>query len=317
MAVTGVHDTKLFVNRQPGGMFAVQDVSQYAGKVFYVGSNITGATDAAGYGQNPGAPFATIDYALGTGNATANRGDVIFVLPAHVESLGNAQIDVDVAGVSIIGLGNGPDRPRIDYDHANSSVDIGASGVLLENLTFRPSVTVVAIGVDIEAAVTNTTIRNCEFMIGEAGDGTDEFVLGIDIKAGCTRTMIDNILYTSHASCNGTQAGVILTGASDLVTIKNSVFWGPQGAGANACIEGITTLSTRVLIDNCLCQTDAEPGIELLTGTTGIIRDCTIFSDLATIDAAIVADGCACIDNKYCEVGDEAGTLIKTESVDD
>lgn len=317
MTIAGVHDTKLFSNKQPGGMFAVQDVALYPGKNFYVGANVTGATDGAGYGRNPSAPFASIDYALGTGNALADRGDVIWCLPGHYEDLADAQIDIDVAGVSVIGLGRGALRPRIDFNHANASVNIGASNVLFQNFQLRSSITVVGIGIDVVAAVTDTTIRDCAVVIGEKADGTDDFVIGIDIKAGCTRTMIDRFVFAPHASCDGQEAGVRLTGASDLVTIKNSVFWGPQGTAAKACIEGITTLSTRVLIDNCLCQTDAEPGIELLTGTTGIIRDCTVFSDLATIDAAIVADGCACIDNKYCEVGGEAGTLIMTESIDD
>ena len=60
-----------------------------------------------------------------------------------------------------------------------------------------------------------------------------------------------------------------------------------------------------------------EPGIELLTGTTGIIQDTYIFTDLATIDAATVADGMAHFEVYYVEVGNEAGTIVKTPSVDD
>lgn len=304
--------TALFVRRSVGGLFAVEDMAASTGVRIFVHS--TDGTDAAGYGTGPDKPVATIDYAVSL--CTANEGDIIYVMPGHVESLGDAQVDLDVAGISVIGLGNGPDRPRIDYDHANSSLDIGANGILVENITFRPSITAVLVGVDIEAAVTNTTIKNCEFLIGEAADGTDEFVLGIDIKAGCTRTTIDGVLYAHHASVAGSQAAIILTGASDLVTIKNCDLK-VTGAGANACIEGITALSTRVLIDNCTLTTDAEPGIELLTGTTGIIRNTCIFADLGTIDAATVADTCAHFNVLYAEVGNEAGTLVKTESVDD
>jgi hypothetical protein len=304
--------TGLYVRRSVGGLFAVEDMAISTGVRIFVHS--TDGTDAAGYGTGPDKPVATIDYAVSL--CTANENDIIYVMPGHVESLADAQIDLDVAGISVIGLGNGPDRPQIHYDHANASLDIGASGVLVENLTFLPSVADVLIGVDIEAAVTNTTIKNCEFLPGEAGDGTDEFVLGIDIKAGCTRTTIDGVLYAQDAAAASPQAAIILTGASDLVTIKNCDL-NVIGAGANACIEGITTLSTRILIDNCTLTTDAEPGIELLTNTTGIIRNCCIFADLGTIDAATVADKCAHFNVLYCEVGNEAGTLVKTESVDD
>jgi hypothetical protein len=308
--------TALYARKTPGGIVAFEDNSLTTGNRYWVDSG--SGTDSAGNGLSPDSPLATIDYAYGGGHLTANNGDILYVMPGHVETVNaSVGVDCDLAGTTIIGLGHGADRPRIDYDHADGIFSIGANSTKIVNLTFRSSVTIVTIGIDIEAAVTNTLIQGCEFMIGEAGDGTDDFVIGIDIKAGCTRTTIDDLLFAPHASCDGQEAGVRLTGASDLVTIKNSTFWGPQGAAAKACIEGITTLSTRILIENCICQTDAEPGIELLTGTTGIIRDNVIFTDLATIDAAIVADGCACFRNDYCETGDEAGTLIKTESVDD
>lgn len=305
--------TELFAEWLAGNL-VVADQGFSTGKRIFV--NATTGSDAGGYGYAPGAPVATIDYAVSL--CTDNANDIIYVMPGHVETLDDSVgIDIDVDGVSVIGLGNGPDRPRIDYDHADGIFSIGGSGVLVENITFRPSVATVTIGIDIEAAETDTTIRNCEFLIGEEGDGTDEFVLGIDIKAGCTRTLIEGLLYAHHASCGGAQAAVILTGASDLVTIKDCVFQGPTGAAANACIEGITTLSTRLLIDNCICVSDAEPGIELLTGTTGVIRDTVIFSDLGTIDAATVADGMAHFNVQYVETGNEQGALVKDPSVDD
>ena len=172
------------------------------------------------------------------------------------------------------------------------------------------------IGIDIEAAVTDTKIIDCEFLPGEDGAGADEFVIGIDIGVGCTRTCIDGLRYIDHASSGGTEAAISITGASDDVTIKNCHL-NVIGAACLAPISGITTLSTRVLIENCTLTSDAEPCIELLTGTTGIIRNCCLFTDLGTIDAACVADGCAHFNVLYAEDGDSAGTLVKTESVDD
>jgi len=288
-------------------------VGPTTGNVYFVDSGK--GIDADGKGTSSDAPYATIDYAVGRCNA--NNGDVVVVMPGHAEDLAAGEtIDADVAGVKIVGLGWGSSRPRIDYDGTTASFDIGASGVWIENLTFRPSVATVAIGIDIEAAVTDTMIKNCEFLQGEAGDGTDEFVIGIDIKAGCTNTTIDGVKYRHNASANGAASCIKLTGASDSVTIKNCDLV-ITGAAAVACINGDTTLSTRIVIDNCMCTSDAEPGIELLTGTTGIIKNSQMFTDLATIDASTVADACAHFDVKYVEVGNEAGTLVKTESADD
>jgi len=210
--------TPLFSRLQPGGVFMITDPGYTPGDTFFVHGG-TG-TDGAGYGRNPDAPVATIDYAIGL--CTANKSDVIYVLPGHNEGLGNAQITVDIAGVSIIGLGRGADAPRIDFDHANSSIDISASGCTIRNLRLLPSVTAVLIAVDVMAGATDTLLDGIETLPGEDGAGVDEFALHVDIKAGCTRTTVQNCRFVDQASAAGSIAGVRLTGASDLVTVKDT-----------------------------------------------------------------------------------------------
>lgn len=302
----------LFSRNQPGGVFSIIDVIDHPGAIFYVHSG-TG-TDAAGFGDNPDKPLATIDYAIGL--CTANKNDVIYVLPGHNEGLGNAQIAVDVAGVSIIGLGHGPTAPRIDYDHANASIDISASGCTIANLRLLPSVTAVAIGIDVMAAVTDTYLIGLESLPGEDGAGVDEFAITVDIKAGADRTHVLDSTFTQHASAAGVVSVVSLTGASDQVVIKNCTMW-TAGAGLTAPINGLTTLSTRLLVENCVLVADDEPGIEVLTNTTGVFRNVDIFTDLATIAAATVADKVAHFRVRYVEVGNESDAAVKTASADD
>lgn len=304
--------TALEVRQSPGGLFSIEDQSLTTGSRFYVHS-VTGS-DAAGYGTSPDAPVATIDYAIGL--CTASKGDIIYVMPGHNEGLGDAQIAVDVIGVQIIGLGKGSLRPRIDFDHANASIDISVSGCTLKNLVLLPSVTTIAIGIDIMAGALSTTLEDIEVLPGEDGAGVDELVIAVDVKAGCTRTKIKNLKVRVHASVAHQGAGISLTGASDDVTIEDCDIV-VLGAAGVAPISGITTLSTNVRINRCTCVSDDEPGIELLTGTVGVIAHCAVFSNLASIAAAIVADGCAKIANYYVEVGNEAGALIGTASVDD
>tara|TARA_Y100000310_G_scaffold126272_3_gene125045 strand:+ start:4738 stop:5985 length:1248 start_codon:yes stop_codon:yes gene_type:complete len=284
------------------------------GDVYHVDSGHTNADDGNA-GKNPNHPISTIDAAIG--KCTASNGDIILVSEGHVEDLGSAgEIDADVAGISIIGLGQGPSRPRIDFNATDAKFSIGASGVRLRNLTFRPSVALVVVGINIETTNTDTILEGLEAVPGEAADGTDEFVDFIVVNATCTRTSIDGLLYSHHASADGAQTAVSVVGASDRVRIGN--FW-IEGSGTAwvAGIQGITTLSTRMLIENGVITCDAEPGIELLTGTTGTIRDVDIFSNLATIDAATVADGMAHMRVDYCEVGNEQGARVKTLSIDD
>jgi hypothetical protein len=304
--------TELFVRKQSGGVFTVVREDVCTGEIFFVHSG-TG-TDATGYGKNPDAPLATIDYAIGL--CTANKGDRIYVMPGHNEGLGNAQIAVDVAGVSIIGLGRGSLRPRIDFDHANASIDVAASGCMLKNIVLFPSVTDVLIGIDINTLVTDTLIEDVEAIPGEDGGGVDDFALGIDIKVGCSRTVIRRYKQRQHASGVGYIAGIRLTGASDDVIIEDPDIV-IKGTAAVAPINGITTLSTNVHIRRGTLVSDDEPGIELLTGTTGVIKDTDIFSDLGTIAAATVADGVAHFRVRYVEVGNESDAIVKTASIDD
>lgn len=281
------------------------------GNVFYVSSLVGSAT---GSGFSPDNAFSTI--ALAVAACTANNGDVIYLLPGHNEGFGDAQLTINKAGIKIIGLGEGPARPRIDFDHANASIDITASGVTLQGIDLLPSVTVVAIGIDINTLVTDTTLRDLRCLSGEDGAGVDEFVITVDIKVGCTRTTIEDCNFDLHASATGATHHVKLSGASDQIFIRNC-YMKICGAAAVACIGGITTLSTRVFIENCVLVADDEPGIELLTGTSGVIRNVDIFSDLATIAAATVADGMAHFRVRYVEVGNESDAVVKTASADD
>ena len=64
------------------------------GEIYYVNSG-TGANAVGGItgsngnnGLSPKTPFATIDYAIG--RCTANRGDTIYVMPGHWETLTTA-----------------------------------------------------------------------------------------------------------------------------------------------------------------------------------------------------------------------------------
>jgi len=308
--------TALYSSQNPGGLFAIEDMSLTTGSRFYVHSG-TGS-DAAGYGTSPDAPCATIDYAIA--KCTASKGDIIYVMPGHNENLGDAQIAVDVIGVQIIGLGKGSLRPRIDFDHANASIDISVSGCMLKNLVLLPSVTAVLVGIDVMAGALDTVLEDIEILPGEDGAGVDEMVVGIDMKAGCTRTVVRRCKHLQHASVAGNVACVKLTGASDDVLIEDC-YLESLGAASVAPINGDTTLSTRVLIRRNLLVSDTQPGIELLTATTGVIADNSIFSNLATIAAAIAGNGgalaCAQFRNEYIEVGPERGALIGTASADD
>jgi len=107
-------------------------LNAHAGNVFWVNS-------ASGSNNNNGSlqkPFATLDYAIG--RCTANNGDLIMVAPNHSETItGVGGITADVAGISIIGMGVGNQRPVFLMDGAATvTFVISAADVYVTNLDF-------------------------------------------------------------------------------------------------------------------------------------------------------------------------------------
>jgi hypothetical protein len=283
------------------------------GNVYWVDStNTTDGANTAGYGRNPDAPFLTLAYA----ETQAAAGDTIYLMPGHNEGIADAQIDLDIAGLSVIGLGEGGDVPIIDFDHANASIDIGANNVTIRNIKLRPSITDVLIAIDVEAAKTGAKIIDVEAIPGEDAGGVDDFAAVVEFKAGANDGLVDGLKVHTHASAAGYIAGVRLKGASDNIEIRNCDIK-ITGAGVVAPINGDTTLSTNLRIHNNLLVSDAEPGIEMVTGTTGVIFDNYIATDLGTKAAAIDCDQAYLFENYYCEVVTETGGIIGTASADD
>lgn len=82
------------------------------------------------------APYATLDYAIGT--CVASRGDVIMIKEGHAETItGAGGIAGDVAGIRIIGLGHNRSRPRFLMDGAATvTFTISANNISVSNCIF-------------------------------------------------------------------------------------------------------------------------------------------------------------------------------------
>jgi len=174
----------------------------HPGEVFWV--NNSGVALANTYGasdNNRGtfnAPFSTLDYAIG--KCTASRGDVIFVMPGHAETIAtDGGVTLDKAGVAVVGLGVGSLRPTFTMSVVASAVVISAANVSISNLKFVTGVDVSTNCIDITAA--NAAIENCHFS-ESAGDmcwldvisatgGTDNDCDGLRVT-DCVYTSIDD-----------------------------------------------------------------------------------------------------------------------------
>ena len=112
----------------------------HPGETFYVNNSSSLAKNGIGGSDvNNGTyrkPFATIDHAIS--KCTASRGDIVMVMPGHQETITTAgEIDLNVAGVAIIGLGTHNLRPKIIEVGTLSHVTMTAANCTLYNIVFE------------------------------------------------------------------------------------------------------------------------------------------------------------------------------------
>jgi len=104
--------------------------------------------NTAGHGRTPEEPFLTLEYAMS--QTTADRGDVIYLMPGHVELVATAgALAMDVAGVTVIGCGNGTIQPIIRFTLAAADMNVTAANITMENINFQAGVADVLIAIHI------------------------------------------------------------------------------------------------------------------------------------------------------------------------
>jgi hypothetical protein len=230
--------TPLFVRQQPGGMFSVVDVPSHPGNVWFVNSACATGKDAAGYGQNPDAAFLTLDYAVGL----AAAGDVIYLMPGHTETVATAgAIALDVAGITVIGLGLGASRPTFTFNGVvGADINISGAGIKVENILCVAGLDGLTNPLHITGA--DVTIKDCEWR--DTTDVEAEHV--ILTTAGAARLVIDGGFHNGFLTGNACHASIQLA-ANSACTIKNSRF---QGVASVAFINIVTAL-TGLIVRDC------------------------------------------------------------------
>ena len=266
----------------------------HPGKVFWVNnSGVLAANGISGSDGNPGTyqkPFETIDYAIG--RCKANRGDVIYVMPGHSETVNSAGfIALDVAGVSIIGLGKGDLRPLLTSNGSTAAT---------ANMTITAA---------------DTSIANLRFVGDDAGDdqvnlllitADDVEVAHCDFRGGTTEPLnyvtigaadADSDRFLVH-DCNFfAKSGGVVDNAIEVLfdmaggAIKNNKFFSEFDeaaiflpAGANACTD-------LEISGNEITMTLATiPAVDISgSAVTGIMRDNVVVTNAAEYAVNVAA----------------------------
>ncbi len=297
----------------PYDLSVIPELIRSNANVFFVDNEATNAIDAADgiHGETPELPFKTYDYAIG--RCTAGQNNVIVVLPYSVERYtGAGSVDVDVSGITTIGLGYGPARPKFVFDNAAATFIVGrdGDGATFKNLTFQASVTGVTVGVQHEDGADNIAWIDCEWLDGELS-GTDEFVTAYDFVAEANDV--------SFLRCRWTSVGA---GATAAIDIGDGAVTGLRVGDCWFCGDYATAhvfsnqSNLRCLFKNSdFINTNAdEYGIEFQgTGSTGIVRGCTFVTSGNYVDAG----GLALVGNVYKTAGDSNTDGLSYSLADD
>ena len=207
------------------------------GKYIFVNSNAQGAADT-NTGLSPSSALATIDAAVAL--CTANNDDKIIVLPGHSETLA-AVITVDVAGISIIGIGSGLTRPQITVNAVIDGITITSDDAVIDNLYFNEATAAATANINIAAA--NVTVKNCHFDLG-AND-----LECITWASGADPIILNNEFIVT---ANGPDTAIEIEGTSNGGIISKNIFNG--GSTANtfdaAAINSVVAHTNLVIDDN-------------------------------------------------------------------
>lgn len=251
------------------------------GRYFFVHS---GTGSNGNPGDEPSKPLATIDFAIGL--CTANKGDVIIVMPGHAESISAAGgITADVAGVSIIGLGNGTNLPTISIANTGAFILVTAANVYIANLRITATVDEVVKCFSVGAAY--CTLDNIEYF-ETASAQARQFLL---TNASADFLTVRNCFHYQANAAGAAQLWIELVGCDCPRILDSTFILALNNAATSAVINASTAVVNCEIARNTLLQTGGTTQVSailLAASSTGFVHDNRVAAAVTTL-AGIVA----------------------------
>lgn len=288
-------------------------LNTYANRVFWVHSS-GGSTGAGTFNS----PFSTLAQAVA--RCVANRGDIIMVKSGHTETvLAAAGLVLNVAGISIIGLGSGSNRPTINFTTAvGADIDVDAANITIANFLFAAGVDALTGPIDVNAA--DFRMFGCET---QDTTGSFQTVDWIVADANADRMQIYDHVHRGTTDA-GADAWLTMGGADDVVIVPRYI----DGNFAVAAIDN-TAAAANLLVygrgDFPAFLRNRNSGDVIFTAhgsTTGFVGPnlyCRIADNAANITEAFVGAAMVfhqpiSIANNAGEVGMQTNIVVSTDA---
>ena len=226
--------------------------------------------------------YTTIQAAVNA--AAANRGDVVVVLPGYDHTLARND-SWNTAGIHIVGIGNGENRPILRYAAATDQVDVAANYVHIKNLRFLADSSI-TIGLDLDTGFGGAHVESC---VWDWDSNGSDFVTML--RNGQDNAVIENNQFRAEDT-TGASVGVLLRQGL-YVTVKDNFFYGQFDSAAVATNAGAIATDTAGVVasgllveNNTIVSTDTAAGLLLNIDATLAHRGIAVGNKLATYDTA-------------------------------
>ena len=213
-----------------------QSIYTNQGTSYFVDS---GSGSSSNTGKSWAHALDTIDNAIN--KCTANQGDRIIIAEGHSESYTTtgAKAVFDVAGITVVCLGQGSDRPTFSFGHTGATWTISAANIKIYNALFVTA---------IDSVVTYGTISgaDCALIGCESRDVTDKEVI-TDFTITGDRFTALRYFKNGYTSGNANDAVFSMAGVDNSL-IQDCIF---MTKVLTAVVEFVTTACTNVVVKNC------------------------------------------------------------------
>ncbi len=305
----GISNTRAAANRR--SLISALRGGLTFGDVFYVDSTNGAASDTAGRGKTLSAPFATLDFAVG--QCAVNNDDVIILAPGHAETIiAENDVDIDVAGVTVVGIGRGTDRPTFNFT-TNVAADfkLAAANVRVENILFTAGIDALTAPIEISGAFCE--LVDCEFQDGTTGSIDTACI--VDVLATGDSCLIDGFVSIGNDDEGGGDAIICCirgaVGATDF-RVMNCFITGGFTIG---CLDlNQTTDLIRIGPNNHLINTnDTDTCIDVLATSSGTIFLNYMETDGDAVDTAVTVDNdLSLLKNLFVNLDGQTGGIVGT-----
>lgn len=292
-----------------------------SGKVFFVAPATAGylAGMLSRYPNDEGAnPRVFTDLNTAVAACRAGYGDVVLISNGYTGTISSATaMTLATAGVTIIGLGYGSDRPTLTLDTATTStINITAANITIKNCVFVANFAAIA------SVFTTTTAKDFALSGCEFRDTSAILNFVNIVTTDTTSNDADGLSITKSrrigAGATTNTTIVSMLGTNDRVTVEDNYFAHAAVTGGGGMIIAtgkiVTNLSYRRNVHNFVGATGLTTGMIIITnGTTnsGVLSDNYDQNLDQTTEILVTASsGFIFFNNWHSGVADKSGYLV-------